>query len=488
MDFRPDLHPRDRVGRWREVLGLPRHRQPDVPAAEVASLRGLRPGQSLVLPHGTKVHRHVTDFAHARDFDVKFDPRSVAAAPDRPGDWATVSSATQLPSRGRLADAIGRLGNGERLTLPGGIVVRSTGGHAADSVSTSYIIDHPGGDDPPVVRGTPDSAAENALLHSRDYLRPPPPASPGRPTPRTEVTMTRADAGAVADAIAALPDSMGGRDDASHGFFAGIGSAGAADERVRLKLRTRTLGVARDATAASDAEAHVRARRALARGQQEVERSPGRPVERSPGRPQIDRSIPRSERIRLAQAGPKPEPVGDIFTAIDMAVAKVRERQAQPRAESPGRPTHNASLGREYADAEAAYREATHGTGDPARAKARLERARAALDDALRRNALRSLTASPGRPAPPVPEGGISIISGGYRNGSYGTWEQAADQLIRDRRDGSKSARAVTGLTARGELDAEQQRYLVELAARRLLAAQEARLRDGEELASALRR
>jgi hypothetical protein len=154
-------------------------------------------------------------------------------------------------------------------------------------------------------------------------------------------------------------------------------------------------------------------------------------AERTPGRPKIS-DAERRRRIRAAQRGPKPPLVGDIFTAIGQAVEVVRAREQ----------------GRE-----------------PARLRG-----------------APPVEASPGRPEPAFPHGGISIISGGHRMGPYSTWEQAADQLLRERARGSTSARAVTGLTDRAELSPEQQRHLVEVAARRALRAQEARLRDRERL------
>lgn len=353
-------------------------------------------------------------------------------------------------------------------------------------------------------RGSIDASLSGNALAAVAAL---PEASPGRVPrnrPRTVVEMTRADAGLVADEIGKLR-MYGDGPSAPRDFFGQLARSGDPAERMSLRLGDSTYGVARDAMADAmerrRSDDVVRVARALHRGQQEA--SPGRvmppldsmswdiarklparasraeveaAVEREasllepaarrelagkvaerlnpdmPGYLNVGRDEPgrlpppgveasrgrvrrparteaeKTARVLAAQRGPKPAPVGDIFTALNAAIAQVRER--------------------------------------------------------------RSRTASPGRaqPEPNFPEGGLSIVSGGHRMGPYANWEQAAEQLLRERRAGSTAAHARAGLRADRDLSPEQARHLVELAAKRALAAQEAARRDREQLAAIILR
>jgi hypothetical protein len=353
-------------------------------------------------------------------------------------------------------------------------------------------------------RGRIDDSLSGNALAAVAAQRSPGRAGPPRTRPRTVVEMTRADAGLVADEIGKLR-MYGDGPSAPRDFFGQLARSGDPAERMSLRLGDSTYGVARDAMADAmerrRSDDVVRVARALHRGEQEA--SPGRAmppldsmswdiarklparasraeieaaVEREasllepaarrelagkvaerlnpdmpgylnvgrdePGRlppPGVEasrgrvRRPPRTEAqktasVLAAQRGPKPAPVGDIFTALNAAIATVRERRAR--------------------------------------------------------------TASPGRaqPEPNFPEGGLSIVSGGHRMGPYANWEQAAEQLLRERRAGSTAAHARAGLRADRDLSPEQARYLVELAAKRALAAQEAARRDREQLAAIILR
>lgn len=380
-DFTPSLHPRDRTGRWRDALraverdvpyGRP-HRTGDVPAAEVAALRHLRPGETVVLPHGTALRRPLTDLRDPREFSVDLE-----RSPGRP-------SLHNASLGAELADA-------EREHREAGRAVAASAFDPATRPRAQARADR-ARRRLDAARGAIDSALSS---NARASLA----ASPGRPT---------------------LEDRSP---------LAIIGEQVRAElfRKADLSERTVRREVGRRAAALPPEQRERLVREILDNAGPDFL---DRPVERTPGRPPISEEE-RRRRIRAAQRGPKPPLVGDIFTAIGQAVEVVsaREQGRQP-ARLRGAPP---------------------------------------------------VEASPGRPEPAFPRGGISIISGGHRMGPYSTWEQAADQLLRERERGSTSARAVTGLTDRAELSPEQQRHLVEVAARRALRTQEARLRDRERL------
>jgi hypothetical protein len=291
-------------------------------------------------------------------------------------------------------------------------------------------------------------------------------------------------------------------------------------------------------------------------GRDEPGRLPPPGVEASRGRV---RRPPRTDAekrasVLAAQRGPKPAPVGDIFTALNAAIATVRERTAQPsRAASPGRVPGPLPRLAEVSDWSDPPKKIIVSEGDVGghpddnytqRSMKKSARGAFTLDGVAPDGTLlyvsrgmgsrrsddlwiarrpsgewsywtdiykvrtRDATAgtrkkrlpppgggrwsraeSPGRvPEPDFPEGGLSIVSGGHRMGPYATWEQAADQLLRERRAGSTAAHARAGLRADRDLSPEQARHLVELAAKRALAAQEAARRDREQLAAIILR